>query len=153
MSVWEAIIQGIVQGATEFLPVSSSGHLSLAQHILGVEVDSLLFDILLHLGTLIAVLAVYYKLVIRLIRAFVLLVNDVIHKRFQWSSMDHDRRLLMMLIIGLVPLFLLFLPVPGTGMKLKDFSELWASDSNIWVEGFSFLLTSILLGDQQPADA
>ncbi len=145
MSVWEAIIQGIVQGATEFLPVSSSGHLSLAQHILGVEVDSLLFDILLHLGTLIAVLAVYYKLVIRLIRAFVLLVNDVIHKRFQWSSMDHDRRLLMMLIIGLVPLFLLFLPVPGTGMKLKDFSELWASDSNIWVEGFSFLLTSILL--------
>ena len=61
MSIFEAIIQGIVQGATEFLPVSSSGHLSLAQHILGVKVDSLLFDILLHLGTLIAVCAVYYK--------------------------------------------------------------------------------------------
>ena len=54
MSIFEAIIQGIVQGATEFLPVSSSGHLSLAQHIMGVKVDSLLFDILLHLGTLIA---------------------------------------------------------------------------------------------------
>ena len=52
MSIFEAIIQGIVQGATEFLPVSSSGHLSLAQHIMGVKVDSLLFDILLHLGTL-----------------------------------------------------------------------------------------------------
>ena len=49
MSIFEAIIQGIVQGATEFLPVSSSGHLSLAQHIMGVKVDSLLFDILLHL--------------------------------------------------------------------------------------------------------
>ncbi len=145
MSIWEAIIQGIVQGATEFLPVSSSGHLALAQHIMGVEVDSLLFDILLHLGTLIAVLAVYYKLVLRLIRAFVSLVNDLVRKRFKWSAMDYDRRLLMMLIIGLLPLFLLFLPVPGTGMKLKDFSEQWASDSNIWVEGFSFLLTSILL--------
>ena len=49
MSIFEAIVQGIVQGATEFLPVSSSGHLSLAQHIMGVKVDSLLFDILLHL--------------------------------------------------------------------------------------------------------
>ena len=46
MSIWEAIIQGIVQGATEFLPVSSSGHLALSQHILGVQLDSLLFDIL-----------------------------------------------------------------------------------------------------------
>lgn len=145
MSIWEAIIQGIVQGATEFLPVSSSGHLSLAQHILGVEVDSLLFDILLHLGTLIAVLAVYYKLVIRLFKAFISMVTDIIHQEFQWSKMDHDRRLLMMLIIGLVPLFLLFLPVPGTDMKIKDFSELWASDSNLWVEGFAFLATSGLL--------
>lgn len=145
MSIWEAIIQGIVQGATEFLPVSSSGHLSLSQHILGVQIDSLLFDILLHLGTLIAVLAVYYKLVLRLIRAFVSLVADIFRGKFKWKEMDHDRRLLMMLIIGLVPLFLLFLPVPGTGMKLKDISELWASDSTVWIEGFSFLLTSAML--------
>ena len=145
MSIWEAIIQGIVQGATEFLPVSSSGHLALSQHILGVELDSLLFDILLHLGTLIAVLAVYYKLVIRLFKAFLAMVTDIIHGEFQWSKMDHDRRLLMMLIIGLVPLFLLFLPVPGTDMKIKDFSELWASDSNLWVEGLAFLATSGLL--------
>lgn len=145
MSIFEAIIQGIVQGATEFLPVSSSGHLSLAQHILGVELDSLLFDILLHLGTLIAVLAVYYKLVIRLIRAFCSLVVDVLKGKFKWSEMDHDRRLLMMLIIGLIPLFLLFLPVPGTNMNIKDYSELWASDSTLWVEGFAFLLTSCML--------
>lgn len=145
MSIWEAIIQGIVQGATEFLPVSSSGHLSLSQHILGVQLDSLLFDILLHLGTLIAVLAVYYKLVLRLLRAFVSLVKDVVHREFKWKEMDHDRRLLMMLIIGLVPLFLLFLPVPGTGMKLKDISELWAADGTIWIEGLAFLMTSAML--------
>lgn len=145
MTIWEAIIQGIVQGATEFLPVSSSGHLSLSQHILDVQLDSLLFDILLHLGTLIAVFAVYYKLVLRLIRAFISLVVDLVHREFKWKEMDHDRRLLMMLIIGLIPLFLLFLPVPGTGMKLKDISELWASDSTIWIEGFAFLMTSALL--------
>ena len=133
MSIFEAIIQGIVQGATEFLPVSSSGHLSLAQHIMGVKVDSLLFDILLHLGTLIAVCAVYYKLIWRLIKAFISLVADVFRGKFKWKEMDHDRRLLMMLMIGLIPLFLLFLPVPGTGMKLKDISELWASDSSVSV--------------------
>ena len=145
MSIFEAIIQGIVQGATEFLPVSSSGHLSLAQHIMGVKVDSLLFDILLHLGTLIAVCAVYYKLIWRLIKAFISLVADVFHGKFKWKDMDHDRRLLMMLMIGLIPLFLLFLPVPGTGMKLKDISELWASDSTIWIEGLALLMTSALL--------
>ena len=145
MSIFEAIIQGIVQGATEFLPVSSSGHLSLAQHIMGVKVDSLLFDILLHLGTLIAVCAVYYKLIWRLIKAFISLVADVFRGKFKWKEMDHDRRLLMMLMIGLIPLFLLFLPVPGTGMKLKDISELWASDSTIWIEGLALLMTSALL--------
>lgn len=145
MSIFEAIIQGIVQGATEFLPVSSSGHLSLSQHVLGVELESLLFDILLHLGTLVAVLAVYYKLVWRLILAFGHLVADICKGRFRWKGMDHDRRLLLMLVIGLVPLFLLFMPVPGTGMQLKDISELWASDGTIWIEGIALLMTSAML--------
>ena len=145
MSIFEAIIQGIVQGATEFLPVSSSGHLSLSQHILGVELDSLLFDILLHLGTLIAVIAVYYKLFIRLFKAFFQLLADVFCGRFKWKEMDEDRRLLMMLVIGLLPLFLLFVPVPGTGMDIKDLSETWSKDTNLWVESFAFLATSTLL--------
>ena len=145
MSIWEAVIQGIVQGATEFLPVSSSGHLALSQHILGVELDSLLFDILLHLGTLIAVVAVYYKLIFRLIRAFIKMVADIFKGRFKWKEMDEDQNLLFMLVIGLVPLFLLFLPVPGTGMDIKDFSELWSKDTNLWVEGCAFLATSTLL--------
>ena len=97
------------------------------------------------LGTLIAVCAVYYKLIWRLIKAFISLVADVFRGKFKWKDMDHDRRLLMMLMIGLIPLFLLFLPVPGTGMKLKDISELWASDSTIWIEGLALLMTSALL--------
>ena len=54
MSIFDAIIQGIIQGLTEFLPVSSSGHLSISKHIFGIEMPGILFDIMLHLGTLIA---------------------------------------------------------------------------------------------------
>ena len=65
MSILDAIIQGIVQGLTEFLPVSSSGHLLISQHILGVKENNLFFSIMLHIGTLIAVLAVYYKTILK----------------------------------------------------------------------------------------
>ncbi len=145
MNILQAIIQGIIQGATEFLPVSSSGHLSLAQHFMGLQVPSLLFDVMLHLGTLLAVLVVYHKLVWRLICEFFLLIGDLVTGKFKWRKMDPDRRLLIMLIIGLVPLFLLFLPVPGTGMQLKDFADKWATDSDIVIEGCSLILTSVLL--------
>ena len=65
MSILSAIIQGIVQGLTEFLPVSSSGHLLISQHILGVREDNLFFNVMLHIGTLLAVLFVYYKSIFR----------------------------------------------------------------------------------------
>ncbi len=145
MTVWDAIIQGIIQGATEFLPVSSSGHLSVSQHIFGIELPGILFDIMLHLGTLCAVIFVYRKLVWRLIKEFISLCGDVIHRKFKWNEMSHDRRLLMMLVIGLLPLFLLFLPIPGTGMMVKDFSEMLASDSGMVAEGLALLATSALL--------
>lgn len=145
MTVVEAIIQGIIQGATEFLPVSSSGHLSLSKHFLGIQVDSLLFDVMLHVGTLIAVLVVYYKVVIRLIVAFGLLIKDLVTGQFKWSRMNDDRRLLLMLMIALIPLFLLFVPVPGTGMQIKDFADVWATDSDIVLEGCALIVTSILL--------
>jgi undecaprenyl-diphosphatase len=61
MNIWEAIALGITQGLTEFLPVSSSGHLVLFQNILGVQGDLLFFDVMLHVGTLVAVFAVFFK--------------------------------------------------------------------------------------------
>lgn len=144
----QAIIQGILQGATEFLPVSSSGHLTLSQHIMGSHtsgLSGLLFDVMLHLGTLAAVLLVYYKLIWRLIKEFGRMIRDIFTGQFKWSEMNGDRNLIMMLIIGLLPLFLLFVPIPGTGMNLKEVGESLAGGSSIAVVGISLLLTSILL--------
>lgn len=145
MTILDAIFQGVIQGATEFLPVSSSGHLSISQHIFGIELPGILFDVMLHLGTLIAVVFVYRKLIWRLLKEFGLLVADLFRGRFKWNAMNEDRRLIFMLVIGLLPLFLLFLPIPSTDMKVKDLSEQLASDSSILVEGLALLATSLLL--------
>lgn len=145
MTIFDAILQGVIQGATEFLPVSSSGHLSISQHIFGIELPAILFDVMLHLGTLIAVVFVYRKLIWRLLKEFGLLIADLFRGRFKWGEMNGDRRLIFMLVIGLLPLFLLFLPIPGTDMKIKDLSEQLASDSSILVEGLALLATSLML--------
>jgi undecaprenyl-diphosphatase len=65
MTAWEALLLGLVQGVTEFLPVSSSGHLTLVQHLLGFEniQNYLLFDLICHLGTLLAIFAVFFSVI------------------------------------------------------------------------------------------
>ena len=98
MSIFDAIIQGIVQGLTEFLPVSSSGHLAISQHILGVDEGNLFFNVMLHLGTLLAVIAVYYKLIGKLIIAFFTLIRDIVTGRYRWSKMTEEQNLVVMLI-------------------------------------------------------
>ena len=57
MSIIQAIFLGLIQGVTEFLPVSSSGHLAILRNLLGIEIaDGLFFDVLLHLGTVIVII-------------------------------------------------------------------------------------------------
>ena len=68
MSLLLAIVLGIIQGITEFLPVSSSGHLVLFQKLFNIDVDCLLFDIVVHLGTLVAVFVVYRKSILEIIK-------------------------------------------------------------------------------------
>lgn len=145
MNILDAIIQGIVQGLTEFLPVSSSGHLAITQHITGMQEENLFFSVMLHVGTLAAVVAVYFKLIIRLVRAFCLMVKDIFTGKFKWSEMNGERNMVMMIIIGLLPLFLLFLPIPGTDMKIKDLADKWTSDGYLIIVSFSLIMTSVLL--------
>ena len=84
MTIFEAAIQGIVQGFTEFLPISSSGHLLISQHILGVKENNLFFDIMLHIGTLFAVVAVYYKTIWKLIISFFEILKMIFKKEFSF---------------------------------------------------------------------
>ena len=68
MSWWEALLLGVVQGLSEFFPISSSGHLVITQELLGVSVPGIAFEVAVHLATLISVLVVYRETVIRLLR-------------------------------------------------------------------------------------
>jgi len=68
MSWWEAIVLGLVQGLTEFLPVSSSGHLVLGQHVLGIEEAGITFEVFVHFGTVLSILTVYGRDVLDLLQ-------------------------------------------------------------------------------------
>lgn len=109
MNIYEAIFLGILQGATEFLPISSSGHLALAQYFLGAEEAGLAFDVALHLGTLGAIL-IYF-------REDFLLIARALCRPF--SADSEDKRLQKLAVaIGLAT-------IPGVlaGLFLGDFSE------------------------------
>jgi undecaprenyl-diphosphatase len=99
----DAIILGIVQGLTEFLPVSSSGHLTITQYIIGLDAGKapIVFDLLLHVATLLAVLIYFRKRLISLTRA----VFD--------RSRKEERRLIMLLGVATCPIVI-------TGLSLKD---------------------------------
>lgn len=144
MNIFEAIVLGAVQGLTEFLPVSSSGHLAIFQHFFGLNDNNLFFNVMLHVGTLTAVCAVYWRLFLRLIKSFFMILKKIFTGKFKWSEMDADENLVMMIIIGLLPLFLLFLPIGG-GMKIKDLADKWSSDGYLIITSISLLVTSFLL--------
>lgn len=145
MSVIKAIILGIVQGVTEFLPISSSGHLSLFQHFLNVGGEgSLLFTVLLHLGTLIAVFIVFHKTILELIVEFFSLIKDIFTGKFKFKQLKGKKKMLVMFVFSCVPLLFLLIPVGG-GEKLMDVLAGLSEDDSILVEGICFVITGILL--------
>ena len=131
------VIQGIIQGLTEFLPISSSGHLSVAQHFLGIEESGLLISIVLHLGTLVAVFIAFYKDIWGMIKEFFLTIRDIFTGKFSWSDMNDSRKMLFMVIIAtllLIPAYL-----------VKDFFTSMEGDGDIIFEGCAFMFTALLL--------
>ena len=131
------IIQGIIQGLTEFLPISSSGHLSVAQHFLGIEETGLLISIVLHLGTLVAVFIAFFKDIWGIIKEFFLTIKDIFTGKFSWKDMNDSRRMLFMVIIAtllLVPAYF-----------VKDFFTCMEGDGDIIFEGCAFMFTALLL--------
>lgn len=131
------IIQGIIQGLTEFLPVSSSGHLSVAQHFMNIGDESLIISIVLHLGTLAAVFAAFWGTIWGMIKEFFLTIKDIFTGKFSWRNMNDNRRMMFMVIIAtlvLVPVYF-----------FKDFFTSVEGDGDIIFEGCAFVFTAILL--------
>lgn len=137
MSVINTIFQAIIQGLTEFLPISSSGHLSLFQHFTGKSGEgALLLSAILHLGTLVAIFIAFRTTIWELIKEFGTSCKDIVHKQF-FKNMNGNRRAIIMLIIStlvLVPFYL-----------FKGFFEGFAEDSSILAEGICFLYTAAIL--------
>ena len=138
MSIFDAVIQGIIQGLTEFLPVSSSGHLSLYQHFTGNSGEAAgIYSILLHLGTLIAVMIAFYGELLDMIKEFFAMAKEVVTGKFNKENMNGSRRMIFLFIISLLPLCFFYF--------ISDFYNALSTDNDIIVEGLCFLLTAVLL--------
>ena len=103
MSITEAAVQGIIQGLTEFLPVSSSGHLSLYQYFTSQSGEAgAAFSLLLHLGTLIAVFVAFREVIFRLTAEFFHFCKDLVTGRAGLKHPNEDRRTILLLLFSLL---------------------------------------------------
>lgn len=117
MTVLQAAILGLVQGLTEFLPISSSGHLVLFQKYFGLKEAVLAFDVMLHLGTLVAVIAVFWQDIVSILRK-------------PWQKLS------LLIIVATIPTGLM-------GLGLKDFFEkLFESGNSL---GYEFIFTGFII--------
>ncbi|MHB1344242.1 MAG: undecaprenyl-diphosphatase UppP [Thermoleophilia bacterium] len=130
MTVLEAIILGLVQGLTEFLPISSSGHLVLVPELLGIPAPPLAFDVMLHLATLLGVAGYFARDILSMVVSF------VAPRRLAPDEVKMWRRLTLWLIVGSVPAGL-------AGVLLGDFFES-LFESTLAV-GIFLLVTAVLL--------
>ncbi len=108
MTFWMALVLGLVQGVAEFLPISSSGHLSLLQHFFGMEEPDALYNILLHFATLVAVCVVYWRDIVDMIVEFFRGAAALLGRgdRREGGKPPEGRRLVLLVILGTLPLFL-----------------------------------------------
>ncbi|MCP3874991.1 MAG: undecaprenyl-diphosphate phosphatase [Desulfobacteraceae bacterium] len=138
MELYQGIILGILQGLTEFLPVSSSGHLVLGQLFFGITESQLIFDISVHVGTLLAIVVVYASD----IRAILVSVFGCLLKALSFKPITHllkedqNLKLAMFIIIGSIP-------TAAIGLFLKQFEHVLFS-SPVLV-GFMLILTGTIL--------
>ena len=137
MTYLTAFLLGLIQGVAEFLPISSSGHLAIAQNLLHIEGAGSVpefFDVLLHLGTLIAVFAAYWKDICEMVVEFFRGIGDLAHRSTP-SPVPPARRLILLIIVGTLPLFAV-LPVRKAVQGLGD---------NMVFVGAALIVTGFLL--------
>lgn len=125
MSWFEALILGIVQGLTEFLPVSSSGHLAIGKALFGIETSDLSFEVAVHAATVLATLVVFWKDILRLLQ-------DLFKFR-----MNDGTRYILLILVSMIPVFVV-------GVFFKDYVE-EIFGSGLMVVGCCLVVTAALL--------
>ena len=150
MSLLQSVLLGLIQGLTEFLPVSSSGHLAIFKQFFQIETGGMFFDILLHIGTLIAVFIVYYKDIFRMIKEGFAIIGDsfvnvatffkrVITKEdLPYRKIVHNsyRKFAMLVIVSTIPTGII-------GIAAKDLVS--AAEQILLVPGICLIITAVLL--------
>lgn len=137
MSLLSSILLGLIQGLAEFLPISSSGHLAIAEHFLGqagIPATPDFFDVLLHLGTLVAVFVAYWQDIREMVVELIDGIRDLAHGTTP-NPIPPARRLILLIIVATLPLFAV-LPV-------KDLVE--ALSGNIYFVAGALIVTGFLL--------
>ena len=138
MEVYQGIILGIIQGLTEFLPVSSSGHLVLGQIFFGITQSQLTFDISVHVGTLLAVFVVYWSDILAMLGSVVQFVSAAVSLKPVTEQVKTDKNLQLagLILLGSVP-------TAAIGLVLKQFEQvLFASTVLV---GAMLMLTGTIL--------
>lgn len=137
MHFLSSIFLGLIQGVAEFLPISSSGHLSLFQSFFGLSEAGLFFDVLLHLGTLIAIFVYYWKDIVGLVKEFIRIVACLVskEKRAQMGRLSPKGRMILMIIVATLPLCVI--------LPIKDKVE--GLYTNTIFVGFALIVTGCIL--------
>jgi len=136
MTWWQALVAGIIQGVTEFLPVSSSGHLVIFNALFGAEEGGNLgFTVFLHLATLVSVAIMFRKDVWMLIKEFFAAAWDVLRGKPNFKT--PERRFLLLVVIATIPAV-----IAGAGVKLLGFDDVL---ENIFVVAVMLLVTAVFM--------
>ena len=137
MSIIQSIILGLVQGLSEFLPISSSGHLAVFQHFMHIhEEDVLTFTVMLHFGTLLSIFAAYWKDIVALVKELFFTIKDICTGKGIQMNKNETRRLGVMIIIATIPAAL-------AGILFKDFFD--SLYSNMSFIGIGLIITGTCL--------
>lgn len=138
MTWWESIVMGIVQGLTEFLPVSSSGHLVIARELLGVEApEDLVFEAFVHTATVLSTIVIFRKQIWELLKGLWLCVKGLCGgKQTGVSAYNDETDYVCKILVSLVPIFIV-------GMFFKD--QVTGLFSSIHSVAGALIVTAILL--------
>lgn len=145
MSVLQAIILGFVQGLTEFLPVSSSGHLVVIEYLMNIKEDQAFFmTVMLHFGTLVSLVIVYFKDIVKLAVEFILSIKDLIQKKSLNICKNDTRKLCYMIITTSIPTVIIGLVFKKVFMSF--YSSLLAVGIGLVITSLYMFLADIMNG-------